>query len=123
MVATRIEILLDKENQVIRQVIEGNVDEQDALYLTEETEKKIHELTKPDKVDILLDAAKLGKPDSGARKILYGNLKRRDVNKIAVVSKSPAQRAIINLVLITTRTKKLRIFATETDAYIWLHST
>ena len=120
MSAKKIEIWVDRENQIIRQSIEGDLDEQDAIYITNETEKKIQELDDKNKINILCNETRFGKPDAGARAILFKNLARPNVNKVAVVSTSPVHKAIINLVRLGTQIKKLKIIATESEALSWL---
>jgi hypothetical protein len=122
MKTTRIEVFADKKNQIIKQVIEGDITEEDAEFLTFETEKRIKELDNHNKIDILVYADKIGKPDGGARRILTGNLKRPDIRKIAFINKSPFQRALGNLVRIFSRTEKFKVVSGEEEALSWLRA-
>ena len=120
MIATLIKIWIDEENQIIRQIVKGDVDEQDARKITEETGKQIEGLKNAGTVGILLYADTLGKPNAAARKILLANLKRKNLRGFAVVGKRAMQRAMVNLMALAARTKKLKMFATEREALDFL---
>ena len=120
MIATLIKIWIDEENQIIRQIVKGDVDEQDAKKITGETGKQIEGLKNGGTVGILLYADTLGKPDAAARKILLANLKRKNLRGFAVVGKRAMQRAMVNLMALAARTKKLKMFATEREALDFL---
>jgi len=73
------------------------------------------------KVDLLIDANKVGQPSSRARKIIQeGVLKYEKTGKVALFGANPVARVIASFVMGVTRKKDMRFFKTKEEALAWL---
>jgi len=114
-------VLLDEKEQVIRQYIEGAVDEAEAMDIQTKTGEAIPLLKNPDQVKLLIFTTTLGKTTPKARRIFYENVKRPALQKVAVIGTSALVKAFITFVLIISNSKKVRLFTAEQEALQWLH--
>jgi hypothetical protein len=120
MSSAKISLELDEKNQIIRQVIEGMIDDEDSETIFKSTKELAARLKDPHKVRILAISDNMAKSSPKARKDLLNNIKDPDLYKIAVMGKNPYMKAVFSFILKVTGTRKTRIFSKEQDAVRWL---
>jgi hypothetical protein len=121
MSSAKFSMHVDKDLQIIRQNIEGIVDEEDANSISIMTETLAKELKEPRKVRILAVSNDFGKGTTKARKRLLENLDQADLYKIAVMGKNPYMKTLFSFFLKVTGSKKVMVFISEQDAVRWLN--
>ena len=73
------------------------------------------------KVDLLIDANKVGQPSSKARKIVQeGVLEYDKTGKVAIFGAGPVVRVIASFVMGAIRKKDMHFFETKEEALAWL---
>jgi hypothetical protein len=120
-VRAKIKVLLDEELQIIRQELDGDFNEEDAIRCGAESEKYAQKLKNPQVVNVLVNSRKLGKSDARARKKMaeFSNLSQ--VHKVALWGTgNPFVRTIVNFLNSATGQHKIAIFKFEQEALNWL---
>jgi hypothetical protein len=121
MSSAKISMHLDEGLQIIRQNIEGVIDEEDAKSISTMTKNLSAGLKDPRKVRVLAVSNDLGKGTTKARKRLIENLDEADLYKIAVMGKNPYMKTLFTFILKVTGTKKVKMFTGEQEAVLWLN--
>jgi hypothetical protein len=121
MSSAKISTYLDEGLQIIRQNIEGVIDEEDADNLSNMIKTLSAGLKDAHKVRVLVVSDGLGKGTTKARKRLLENLDEVDLYKIAVMGKNPYMKTLFTFILMVTGTKKVKIFIGEQEAVRWLN--
>lgn len=116
-----ISVYLDEKLQVIRQHIEGNIDEEMTIRFFEESRAAAARLKDPKMIRILAISDSLGKGTPGARRSLMDNLNNDDVYRVALVGKNPFMKAAVSFLLVLKPSKKVRTFGNEDEALRWLN--
>ncbi len=73
-----------------------------------------------EKVNILVDNSRTGKPSQESRKIFNELIKHEQIGKIAVFGLNPVARVIASFVLGNARNLNSKIFKMKADALEWL---
>jgi hypothetical protein len=121
MSSAKISTHLDEGLQIIRQNIEGVIDEEDANNLSNMIKTLSAGLKDPRKVRVLVMSNDFGKGTTKARKRLIENLDVADLYKIAVMGKNPYMKTLFTFILKVTGTKKVKMFTGEQEAVLWLN--
>ena len=117
----KISVYLDEELQVIRQHLDGNIDEGMATKFFEESRAAAARLKDPKKIRVLAISNSLGKGTPKARRKLMANLNNDDVYRVALVGKNPFMNAAVSFFLVIKPSKKVRVFGNENEALQWLN--
>ncbi|MDD5676233.1 MAG: STAS/SEC14 domain-containing protein [Chitinivibrionales bacterium] len=115
-----MQVRLDEELQIIRQVITGRLNEEDARLLFVQTEACVNRLKNPEKVRVLVDGSRLGKSNSRTRKRLFNETKRPNLKRLALFGGSPMVRTFLKFFNIISGNDKMNCFKTEAEALAWL---
>jgi len=115
-----ISVCLDEKLQVIRQRLDGNIDDEMVTTFFNESQTAAARLKDPKKIRVLAISDTLGKATPGARRRLMNNLTNDDVYRVALVGKNPFMNAAISFFLVIKPSKKIRVFGNENDALHWL---
>lgn len=115
-----ISVTLDEELQIIRQRLDGNMDDEIVTKFFEESQAAAARLKDPKKIRVLAISDKLGKATPGARRRLLENLNNEDVCKVALFGKNPFMNAAVSFFLAIRPSKKIRVFGNEDEALRWL---
>jgi hypothetical protein len=121
MSSAKISTHLDEGLQIIRQNIEGVIDEEDADNLSNMIKALSADLKDPRRVSVLVVSNDFGKGTTKARKRLLENLDEADLYKIAVMGKNPYMKTLFTFILKVTGTKKVKMFTIEQEAVHWLN--
>jgi hypothetical protein len=121
MSSAEISVRLDEHLQIIRQDVNGIIDEEDADTISTMTKTLSAGLKDPQKIRILSVSNGFGKATSKARKRLLDNLKQSDLYKIATMGTNPYMKAVFSFILMASGTKKVKVFTSEQDAIRWLN--
>jgi hypothetical protein len=121
MSSAKISIHLDENLQIIRQDIDGVIDEEDAENISTMTKTLSAGLKDPQKIRIFSVSNGFGKATAKARKRLLKNLQQPDLYKIAVMGTNPYMKTVFAFILIATGTKKVKVFTIEHEALRWLN--
>lgn len=116
-----LSVHLDEELQVIRQQLDGDIDEKMAARFFEESRVAAARLRDPKKIRVLAISDNLGKGTPEARRSLMDNLNHDDVYRVALVGKNPFMKAAVSFFLILKPSKKIRMFGNEDEALRWLN--
>jgi hypothetical protein len=116
----RFRMELDEKTQIIRQWVEGPMDEEDSARITAEVVELKKKLREPDKVRILAVSEKPAKPTPGARRHFMENARRNDLYKVAFLGKNPYMKTAMSFLLMVSGLKKIRVFSDEKEAIEWL---
>ena len=117
----KISVYLDEELQVIRQHLDGDIDEKMALQLFEETGAAVARLRDPNQVRVLAVSDSIGKAGAKVRRMMLNNLFNDNVYRVALVGKNPFMRAAVSFFLVLKPSKKIRMFGNEDEALRWLN--
>jgi hypothetical protein len=117
----KISVYLDEELQVIRQKLDGDIDDEMATKFFEETRAAAARLKDPKKIRVLAVSEGLGKATPEARRSLMDNLNHDNVYRVALVGKNPFMNAAVSFFLILKPSKKIRVFGNEDVALRWLN--
>jgi hypothetical protein len=117
----KISVYLDEKLQVIRQRLDGNIDDETATKFVEESRAAAALLRDPKKIRVLAVSNNLGKGTPAARRMLMENLDNEDVYRVALVGKNPFMNAAVSFFLAIKPSKKIRVFGNEDEALLWLN--
>jgi hypothetical protein len=120
MSSAKFSMRLDEKNQVIRQFVEGVIDDEDSESIKTMTERLSAGLKDPHKIRVLTVSNDIGKASSKARRSLLKNMEDPDLYKIAVMGNNPYMKILFSFILKATRIKKARVFTDEHEAVRWL---
>jgi pantoate kinase len=120
MSSAKFTISRDEELQIIRQTIEGIIDEEDSKRILEMTVALANGLKDPNNVRVLTVSNDFGKATSRARKQLMKNLNESKLHKMAVMGKNPFMKTLITFIVMATGLKKVKLFTGEKEALDWL---
>jgi hypothetical protein len=120
--ATKIEVWLDEDRQVIRQKVVGNLVAEDFKCLDEQTVKVAQRLRDPERVRILFDARESKKASYQARREAIETLRRPTLYRMAGFGATPVGRMMMRFVVMVAGVKHVRMFERETEALEWLLS-
>jgi hypothetical protein len=118
---TKYRVWLDKDRQIIRQEIDGELNEEDARVISETTIALGNASKEPDKVRILIKHANFIKTPSKVRKIFTHDMKKGNLYRIAVMGRSPGIKAMLFFLTMATGLNKLKMFKDEGEAIRWLN--
>ena len=106
------------EDNILYETIVGDIDEKIAIVLREAT----FEFMKiaGEKLDILIDINKAGKPSKEARNMFLELNKLEGLGKIAIFGMHPVARVIASFGMGVSKKKELRFFKTKAGALEWL---
>lgn len=107
-----------QENNLIHLQSLSDQDEQSAQKISEEISRILK--TKDEKVGLIIDLTKSGKPSSKARKILADMIKQEKLSKVATFGGGTIHRVISQFIIYVSGVKHTRIFDTEPEALAWL---
>jgi len=106
------------EDNILYETLVGEQDEKIVLAVHEASNKL--RSTVQEKVNILVDLNKTGKPSPGVRKAGQEMLEDERIGKTALFGLHPVARVLAAFVLGITRKKDARFFKTEEEALAWL---
>lgn len=116
----RVQIWLDEERQLVCQRVDGPLDAETFARMLQETSAVIRRLRNPGDVRLLVDARTMGRPSLEVRRLALGTLDIPELTRFAVWGAGPVARALFRILRAFTRSRKLRLFATEREAVEWL---
>ena len=96
----------------------GKVDNNKAIIIKELAHKFIRMST--EKVSILVDLNRTGKPSADARKNFHEINEHEKVNKVAFFGMHPVAKVIASFLIGISQKKDIRFFKTREDALVWL---
>jgi hypothetical protein len=114
------QIWIDEELQLIRQKLAGDLTEEDALRIINETTQCAVRLKNPRDIRILVDGREMHKGSPKARKLLSDQQKKADLTKLAFFGMHPVARTIVRFFNMATGMTKMQAFSDEKSAIEWL---
>ena len=121
-VSNPFEVWLDEERQIIRQRMHGEPDLEQFQAFEAATAACVRRLRCPTDVRILADGKMLGRMRKSVRALAVESLRRPDLKRVAVVTKSLVVRVLIRFLCVVTGLEKIRVFPDEAAALDWLLS-
>jgi mitochondrial fission protein ELM1 len=117
----KYEIYLDEKIQIIREKIDGPVDEEDTKNITAVSKALVKQLKDPQKVKLLVSVSNFRSTPSKVRKLFINGLKLNSVYKVAITGPNPYLEALITFFFIATGINKVKLFNNEREAIQWLN--
>jgi hypothetical protein len=118
----KIDVWLDEERQIVRQVVVGDMDADDFMRLDAETTRVVHHLRDPGCVKILFDSRQSEKASQKARRLAMETLRRPALYRLSVFGASRVARMMMRFIVLVSGEKKIRAFDREKEALDWLLS-
>jgi hypothetical protein len=113
----------DEKNQVLREYMIGDQNEEDARKSVEEARRITTSLKEKGirVINFLFDASRAGVPSSKARRIYADWLNEGIINKTAVFGGGVLQRTVANFIFaFIGKKEKMKYFANEKEAMAWI---
>jgi hypothetical protein len=117
----KYEMYLDEKLQVIREKVDGQIEEEDAKNIETMSEKLVTQLKDPRKVKVFISVSNLSRMSSKVRKIFINGLKRNNLYKVAITGSSPYLKAVITFFFIAAGINKVKLFNNEREAIRWFN--
>ena len=108
------------EDNIIYETVVGEVDEKIAIAM-EEASIKFRKMTE-EKLDVLVDLNKAGKPTLKARQIARRRLDNERVGRVAIFGMNPVAKVVASFIMGVTKKKNMRFFKTKEEARTWIKS-
>jgi hypothetical protein len=121
-VSNVFEVWLDESRQIIRQRMHAEPDLAAFQALLAATEACVQRLRRPTDVRILVDGEWGGRMPKSVRTVAAESQRRPELTRMAVVTKSAVARVVIRFMRVATGVDKMRAFADEAAALVWLLS-
>jgi hypothetical protein len=121
-VSNPFDVWLDEERQIIRQRMHCEPDLPQFQALIAESQACASRLRCSTDVRILVDGEWYGRMPKPVRTVAAENLRRPELKRMAVVTKSAVARVLIRFMRVATGLDKMRAFPDEASALAWLVS-
>ncbi len=107
-----------RKDNILHDIIVGDITKNDADIALDFTLKCAAKV--PDKLHVLIDINKSGKPSAEARKFGKEVFAHEKIGKVAMYGLNPVARVIASFMITISQRGNIRFFKTQEDALAWL---
>ncbi|OGZ17381.1 MAG: hypothetical protein A2Z78_01265 [Candidatus Nealsonbacteria bacterium RBG_13_36_15] len=118
----KIKIWWDEKEKIIREILIGDLNEEDAKRSINEVNKLVASKKKQGFkiINHLVDATKTGIATTKARDVFAAGFKKKLVNKVAIFGGGIIQKTIANFIFNYSGVKNAQYFDSEEEALEWI---